>query len=159
MNKAKVKLLLLILLVLALFISYFQVTLSQELNAGAKLIGTSPVVFAEAKLWIFSLELGVGPNLSADTSVSPYDNSGINYSLSGKIYPISIVDLSPYVGFTNLFSGDVYKQSDIFAGLEYDFSSGSIPLSAFAGGGIKFTEFEGYAGFGWHLGVKYCFSF
>ncbi|GEM_PF-6547479 len=123
-----------------------------------KLVGTTPFVFAEAKLWILALEIGVGPGFS-ETSSAPFSFSGIDLSLSGKIYPIEIMNFSPYLGFANTSSNGAYNQSRMFGGVEFDFPGESMPLSAFAGGGLVFTEAEGAAGLGWHLGVKYRFGF
>lgn len=157
MNPSKAKVILLTLFIFTLLFPCSQITSGQEISGGAKLIGTSPFLFAEAKFWLLSVEVGAGLS-PMDTEDPNYEEpSPIDFSLAGKLYPIKIMNFSPYLGLsTHYSSSGTYSQSRTFGGVEFDFPGGGLPLSAFAGGGMAFTEAEG-AGLGWHLGVKYTF--
>lgn len=159
MIKGKGKSLILVtLLFLSLLLIFSQSTNCQELSGGAKLVGTSPFLFAEAKFWVLSVEVGAGLTDTANSNYG-YEPGPVDFSLAGKLYPIKVMNFSPYLGYSTRYSSNgTYKQSRTYGGVELDFPGGGLPLSAFAGGGLAFTEAEG-AGFGWHLGVKYTFSF
>lgn len=159
MGNGKARVTLLTLLVLIFLIPISQVAPAQELRAGAKLIGTSPFLFAEAKFWIFAVDVGIGPSSADQTdSYSGYEPSPVVYSFTGKVYPIEIMNFSPYLGFSSKHSTH-FIRSNYLGGIEFDFPSERLPVSAFTGAGIDFTEAEGFVGLGWHLGVKYTFSF
>ena len=169
MENYKLKAVLLIFILFASFIPFSQITSSQELSGGVKLVDTTPFLFAEAKLWILSIELGAGLG-SSNSASQGYDTGPIDFSLGGKVYPIELTNLSPYFGFNSIFSlpsnqgpdtvyGIMINSMRTFAGVEFDLGNGDIPLSAFGGGDYITTLTEGSAGFGWHLGVKYTFSF
>lgn len=130
-----------------------------RIKRGTKFVGTSPFLFAEAQFWVLAVEVGAGLS-SMDMEDSNYgEPSPVDFSLAGKLYPIKVMNFSPYLGLSTHYSSNgKYKQSRTFGRVEFDFPGGGLPLSAFAGGGMAFAEAEG-AGFGWHLGVKYNFSF
>ncbi|MBS3788782.1 hypothetical protein KGY79_11365, partial [Candidatus Bipolaricaulota bacterium] len=152
MKSSRFRLILLIIFTVVLLGSVPHTISAQELGAGAKLVGTTPFIFAEAKLWIFAAEVGVGPNM-AESAPTGYEKEPYNLSLGVKIYPIEIAGFSPYLGSENWFSL-YYKQTRTFAGIEFNFPSEGVPLSIFGGGDYVLTEAEG-ASFGWHLGIKY----
>ena len=159
METYKLQVALLALLVMAFIFPLSQITSGQELSGGAKLVGTTPFLFTEAKFWILAAEVGVGLS-NSDTAPSEYEESSIDFSLTGKAYPIQFNTLSPYLGFSSIFSSNGYfKQSRTFGGVEFDFSEGGIPFSVFGGADYITKVGEGSAGFGWHLGVKYSFLF
>lgn len=90
-------------------ISFSQVVAAQEFSGGAKLVGTTPFIFAEAKLWVLALEISMEHNLSK-TETEYYQEKPYTLSLDGKIYPIEIAGFSPYLGMEIWFSTH-YKQS------------------------------------------------
>ncbi|MBS3813095.1 hypothetical protein KGY64_04645 [Candidatus Bipolaricaulota bacterium] len=156
--KTKVSLIALLLSLLLVFLlAGSQSTYAQELGLVGKLVGSTPFVFAEAKIWILAAEIGLGPNLSSETP-SGYERSPVDISASIKAHPITLLNLSPYFGVGNTFSLGTYSQSSFFGGVEFDLPGGILPLSVFAGGGVLFTETEGVNFPGWHLGVKYEFA-
>ena len=105
MKNYKLKAALLILLLFTSFIPFSQITSGQELSGGAKLVDTTPFLFAEAKLWILSVELGAGLG-SSNSTPQGYDTGPLAISLAGKVYPIEITNLSPYFGLNSIFSLD-----------------------------------------------------
>lgn len=81
MKSNRLQLLLLMILTIALLGTLTHTISAQEFSAGAKLVGTSPFLFAEAKLWILSLELGAG--LASNDSGDPeygYETGPIDFS-------------------------------------------------------------------------------
>ncbi|MFB6291482.1 MAG: hypothetical protein ABEJ25_07155 [Candidatus Bipolaricaulia bacterium] len=158
MKPSKTKVILLTLLVFTLLFTCSGMTSGQELSGGAKIVGTSPFVFAEAQFWVLAVEVGAGLSFT-DTANSGEETNPVDFSLAGKLYPVKIMNFSPYLGLSTHYSSNgLWKQSRTFGGVEFDFPGQGVPLSVFAGGGLAFTEAES-AGFGWHLGFKYTFSF
>jgi len=145
------------LLLLAFLIPNSQATSGQKLSGGTKLVGTTPFVFAEAKLWLIAIQLGVGPNFSSPTNPA-YDDKPFYLSMTGKFYPFRIMNLSPYIGLSNRFSLR-FRQSRLFSGVEFSLPSRNSPFLAFMGADYITVTEDGSGGFGWHLGVKYTFSF
>ena len=146
------------LLIVLLLLPYSQVAVGQEFSGGAKLVDTSPFVFTEARFGIIAVELGAGL-VSPDDVPAGYEESNIEISLAGKIYPLKMRNLSPYLGASTHYSTNgTFTQSRTFGGVQFDFPGGGAPISAFAGADIVFTE-TGGEGYGWHFGVKYKFSF
>ncbi|MFP4588813.1 MAG: hypothetical protein ACOCZX_06030 [Candidatus Bipolaricaulota bacterium] len=131
---------------------------AQEFGAGGKLVGTSPYIFSEAKVWIFAAELAVGLDNSNPYSGEHREGS-LLFSVAGKVYPLEVMGLSPYLGFANQFSDQGYERSRAFGGLEFEIPIGFLPLSAFAGGDFVSTAEGGFEGWLSHVGIKYRFSF
>lgn len=86
MKIINLKIAILVLLLVALLFLVAQSTSGQELSGGAKIVGTSPFVFAEAKLWIESVEIGAGlaSNDSGDSEYG-YETGPIDFSIVGKV--------------------------------------------------------------------------
>ena len=159
MESRSAKSIVFILLVFTFLLPLSQVTGAQELGGGAKLVGSSPFLFAEAKFWLLAVEIGVGLS-GTDSAPVGYEESSIDYSLAGKVYPFQFANFSPYLGMSSIFSSSGYlSQSRTFAGVEFDLSERGVPLSVFGGGGLVSFIGSGDSGLGWHLGVKYKFSF
>lgn len=158
MKPTKMKVILLTLFVFALLLPCSSTMIGQEFSAGAKLVRATPFVFAEARFWLFSVQVGAGFSSQAgEDPANGYQESPVEVSLGGKAYPIQLMNLSSYVGFSTSYSGNGrYNQSRTFGGAEFSFRNLGLPLTAFAGGDLIFTEREGIVS-GWHLGVKYTF--
>ena len=146
-----------ILVISAFLLPCSYLSSAQQFGAGAKLVGTTPYLFTEAKLWIFSVELGAGIS-SSDSTPTGYENTPIDIGMAAKVYPIEVMNLSPYLGASFQYSTNgLHKQSRTFMGAEFDLPGQGIPLSAFGGGGYAFAMTEG-ATMTWHLGVRYRFQ-
>ncbi len=144
-----------ITLVLCLFVALTSTVVNvqgQELAAGTKFDGDSAYIFSELKLWILSLELGMGSPLESNFST-------FDYSLAGKVYPFRMGNLLPYAGGSVRYTSEgVYEQFKALTGLQFNLPTG-IPLSGFGGAGFVFTESGDYTGFTLHFGIKYRFPF
>ncbi|MFP3953346.1 MAG: hypothetical protein ACOC88_01480 [Candidatus Bipolaricaulota bacterium] len=142
-----------VMLVLFLVINASAVNVQgQELAGGAKLDGDRAYIFSELKLWILSLELGMGSPLESNFST-------FDYSLAGKVYPLAMGNVLPYAGGSVRYTSEgVYEQFEALTGLQLNLPTG-IPLSGFGGAGFVFTESGDYTGFTLHFGIKYRFAF
>lgn len=139
------------LIVVSYSLCYSRSVSAQELGAGAKFVDERSYVFAQAKLWILSVELGIGGKIEESFQ-------SLDYSLAGKIYPIEIFNVSPYIGGSMSYTIEGnYQRSRAFGGVEFDLPTGALPFSVFAGSGANFTESDGLTGYTFHLGIKYSF--